>query len=388
MTTNTTATSAVRAMIANWSGSAFSEMQDAYRPPDRKNPRWFQWDKHSLRIRYPRPNSTPVPRENDFPPPGWRETATAIWVALPANDSDIFPRVARTESPKHATLAARCTPTLAWREARKPREPLSTNWLLPDNDNEDGDEPGRNPDRTHNAGPSPDALVVAYKKGKLRFSNGEHREKCYVLKNDKAVRGDVLMPAGALLNYPDKPGELLGPEPNPEAMVRTATYWASMFKVDRDTVVETDEDGNEKPRFIPAGRRKKRKVLITREEQQELMASAPRPAVTYCKPGLPCGSDTVGDSFVGMHITSTKGRQPPERWQDTADELARQAEFEAWCKALPPEQQKALDIATTAANFREVGEAFGHEGKTAERQGKKLLLAANDNSAEILKKVA
>ena len=61
---------------------------------------------------------------------------------------------------------------------------------------------------------------------------------------------DIRMPAGALLRYPDAPGALLGPEPNVEEMVRTATYWAELLKVDRDTVVDTDEDGNEKPRFI------------------------------------------------------------------------------------------------------------------------------------------
>jgi hypothetical protein len=46
--------------------------------------------------------------------------------------------------------------------------------------------------------------------------------------------------------------------------------------------------------------------------------------------------------------------------------------------------EKVMNLGLIAANFREIGEAFGKEGKNAERYGKRLLIAANNNSKKIL----
>jgi hypothetical protein len=141
-------------------------------------------------------------------------------------------------------------------------------------------------------------------------------------------------------------------------------------------------------RFKKAGRRKKRKVTMTKAEQHALYAEAKAngtlPPVAYCKPGLPTGTANLSDAFVGGWLSSTKGARPLDRWEDTSTEMARRAEFERWCAALPEEEQRALNVAGTAANFREVGEAFGSTGKSSERVGKRRLLAANDHLQEIM----
>jgi hypothetical protein len=348
-----------------------------------------------LPTRYERASGIPILRDNDCPPQGWRERATAIWAMLPANDSDIFDRPAVTEKPKLGHLADRLAPLLKWARARKPLPLAATNWLEADNDSYfDGEEPAPKPasNRERRIRPgSTDAelksFIKAYKDGKLRLSNGEQRESCYVMKNDKAVLSSVLMPTGAILYQPDKFGELLGSEPNPDEQARRLSYWTKLFA----KVVATDDDEGwknrheqelEPVRHIKAGRMR-RKVLFTAEDHQRLLAG-PRPPITYCKPGLPCGHDDIGAQFVGGWISQTKGKAGTERWQDVSDELSRQAELDRWANALPLEEQTALNLACTAANLQEIGEAFGKVGKNAERYGKKILLAANDNLQKVM----
>jgi hypothetical protein len=88
--------------------------------------------------------------------------------------------------------------------------------------------------------------------------------------------------------------------------------------------------------------------------------------------------------FAGAEIMATKGKAGVERWEDASDELSRQAEFDRWAAALGPKMEKVMNLGLIAANFREIGEAFGEEGKNAERYGKRLLIAANNNSKKIM----
>lgn len=262
---------------------------------------------------------------------------------------------------------------------------------MPDNDNYEEEGGGRptasDPERRLRPGDSEAEVrswIKSYETGKLKISNGKQRESCYVMKSGKAVRGSVRMPAGSVLNCPDKLGELLGPEPDEKEIARRRSYWTSLFgsaRAFRST--EYRAQVLEPVRHIKAGRMR-RKVRLTQSEQLEILATQPHPPVTYCRPGLPCGSENIADSFVGGWISATKGVRPLERWEDLSDELSRQTEFERWANALPPEEQKALNLASTAANFREIGEAFGKSGKNAERYGKKILLTSNDNLKKII----
>lgn len=374
--------------------------------------------------RHQRPKGTLVRMENDGPTAIWRASANAIWATLPANDSDIFSRTAKTESPRNGHLADSLALLLTWARMRAPLSLNGTNWFQADNDNYDGEEQSARPasnlerrmrpgssdaellsfirkagptaewrhaklggcsaielrpidvdyqkvaDKTDKAGRVKKSHNVIVRAGKLRIGNG------------KTVADGARVEEGTILHQEDRFGELLGPEPDPTEKVRSASYWASLFKVDRKTVIETDEDGNEKPRFIKVGKMR-RKVLFTAEDHAALLAG-PLPEVIRYPDGLPCGAPTISDNFVGGWMSNPKGKQPLERWEDISDEIARQQEFERWAAALPPEERKALNLAATAANFKEVGEALGKDGKTAERYGKKTLVAANDNLKKII----
>jgi hypothetical protein len=53
---------------------------------------------------------------------------------------------------------------------------------------------------------------------------------------------------------------------------------------------------------------------------------------------------------------------------------------------LRDEDRAVLDVAMEAKNMREIGITLGAWGKTAERKGKRALIAANDNIAAAIKK--
>ncbi|CAN7705589.1 hypothetical protein [Mesorhizobium sp. LjNodule214] len=377
--------------------------------------------------RRPRPVGMPHRRETDCPPIGWLEKAAAIWAALPGNDSDIFPRAASTESPKHRKLSTRLAPLLKWVGGRVGLSLDATNWLQADNDSYfDGEEatppPASNRERRMRPGSSDAELLsfiqkagpsTVWKHAKLdgggawelmatdadwttvvdkRDRHGKvvkshqtiARAGKLRIANGKTEAEGVRVEEGTILYQPDKFGELLGAEPAPAEAKRRIGYWTSLF----DTARAFDADHFSKQEIEPVRHKKtgrvRRKVLLTAAEQANILATQPHPPVTYCKPGLPCGHDDIGAQFVGGWISTTKGVQPPERWQDVSDELARQAEFERWAAALPPEQQEALNLACTAANFKEIGEAFGRNGKAAERYGKKIVLTANDNVKKVM----
>lgn len=359
-----------------------------------------------------------VRMENDGPTVGWLARAMAIWATLPANDSDIFDRAASTEKPKNGHLASDLGMLLTWARMRKPLDLDGTNWMRHDNDNyaEGEDRPASNLQRRMRPGSS-DAELKSYIEkagplgvrkharlggggaweveptdvtmqtvpddaGKLRIANGNTKIQTKSIEAGKTKIKMVRAEAGTILWQDDKFGEMLGPEPNPAEKVRSATYWSSLYKVDRSFLVETGEDGSEKLRFVPRGKMR-RKVRFTAEDHAVLLAG-PRPPVKKYPDGLPLGSEDIGASFVGGWISNPKGKQPPERWEDISDEMARQGEFERWAAALPANERKALNLATKAANLQEIGEAFGKLDKNAERFGKRILKAANDN----LKKLA
>jgi hypothetical protein len=46
--------------------------------------------------------------------------------------------------------------------------------------------------------------------------------------------------------------------------------------------------------------------------------------------------------------------------------------------------EKVMHLGLLAANFREIGEAFGKAGKNAERYGKDILIAANNNLKKVM----
>lgn len=73
---------------------------------------------------------------------------------------------------------------------------------------------------------------------------------------------------------------------------------------------------------------------------------------------------------VGVSMTAT------EHAVDFADPVSDEQERKRVRQAIGPHNAQILDHALTAANFSEIGERLGYEGKTAERRGKAALIAA------------
>lgn len=411
-----------RALAFRWRGGAFAPLPEEFRPPGSPDPCWptvairaaYQrmLDEDRLyEFRLPR-LGIPYLRPDDSPPAEWRERTAAIMATVPENDSDIFVRPAKTESPRHADLADRLRPLLYWARFRRRPSLLTTNWLQADNDEyAESGEPGRNVDRSHNYGPSPDALVKMAGKvqtpfrharlggggatehlplyserlGKLHFSVKGYsgtasptRQQVYI-HGSKRIVVDVPVPFGSLRFHDERPGELLGSEPDPAEVDRRREYWRRLMSYDREAMACRVF---EPVRHIKAGRIR-RKVMLTAADRAELLAG-PLPPVKHCKPGLPCGAEDIGASFVGGWMSNTKGKPGVERWEDHADDLAARSEFESWLRSMSPDDVLALDAATSAQNFTAVGALFGKTGKAAERAGKARLLAANDNLAVVM----
>lgn len=202
--------------------------------------------------------------------------------------------------------------------------------------------------------------------GTLRIASGE------------AFVGKHRVEAGTILHQDDRFGETMGPKRGKKEraeLERSNIYFRRLMSFDPATGTHAVSVGTFE--FKKAGK-VRREVIITAEERAAIFAG-PLPPVTYCPPGLPCGGPRLADNFLGGWASATKGRQTPERWQDLADEMARQEEFKAWWKQLPADERKALRTAMKRPTLKAVGEAFGKTGKNAERAGKKILVAANQN---------
>lgn len=252
--------------------------------------------------------------------------------------------------------------------------PNSSAWLKADNDNEpleddDGERQAPNIQSRIRPGYSYEELrsyIRRFKAGGLRVASG------------KTYNGKHRIEAGTVLDRPEKFGEVLGPRRGKKERAeaeRSNNYFRRLMSFDPATGTHAVSVGRFE--FKRAGK-VRRKVLMTAEERATLLAG-PLPPITYCPPGLPCGGPRLADNFLGGWASATKGTQPPERWQDLADEIARQEEFKIWWRQLPAEERKALETAMKRPSLRAVGEALGKTGKTAERYGRKILVAANNN---------
>ena len=103
------------------------------------------------------------------------------------------------------------------------------------------------------------------------------------------------------------------------------------------------------------------------------------------RPALPCGSRRVIDSFVGHH--RAKGfAEMPDHTSEERDE--RQNENRELRSLVGADTEAVIDAALVAGNFSDIGEAQGHYGKTAERQGKRILREAAKNLSAAIEKLA
>lgn len=295
---------------------------------------------------------------------------------------------------RHASLAEQLKALLAFRNRPEgPIEPEHTNWsVIPANDNSDPEEVvDYGFERQLRITPSVEEIMRNVKSGptarnsdgqivrigKLRFSDGEQAERAYTHGPDGTlIQFDARMPAGAMLGTRDGLESQLGGKGYTDAELEQSNlYFAGML----DTI---------EPRYIKRTARRNGKSY-TADESRVMLAEAYAntpvlPPVAKLKAGLPCGGKRIADSFIGMQ-KGKKGESGAIAWQDISSSMAQREIWQETIAQLAAEDIKTLDAATEAKTMRQIGEAHGFFGKRAERMGKRILAAANDNLADAMK---
>jgi hypothetical protein len=275
-------------------------------------------------------------------------------------------------------------------------EPLQTNWsVVPANDNNPDEIEDLKHDRKRLVTPSvaeimknvatgdvernPAGQVVRI--GKLRFSDGTQTEKACRLTIDGGVEEYAArMPAGALLGSRDKVDVALGGDDNPQEVTESNQYFADMLDTKR-------------ARYLTGKKHKGPRVRMTADEARSELARAyantdmSKVTFTRCPDGLPCGSAKIADSFLGMQKTTCAGGGSM-MWQDIVAAMADRKEWFDAVDELKDEDRATLEAARSARNMSDLGTKAGYTGKQAERQGKRRLMAANDNLMAALRKAA
>jgi hypothetical protein len=346
----------------------------------------------------------------------WKKTA-------PPNDSDVIPaKPRRAAFPRHADLSKELQGLLFWRHINKEIQPLSTNWMVPDNDNDidkEDDEPRapvRSKECEHVIRPSVDELMkavenVEYDCRYRQIPGAEIPEECWPLarKNRPLPGPDVEYgeesKACAPLSGYVRPIARMG-------SIRFATEDSDQNgrnqSPTRGAIVSWHAGPNLRGQFpvddfgAPLGSHENQEDIDSSNQFfSDLLNAQPHRYITggICRriggpalpskdnrPALPCGSRRVSDSFIGHKISSEcddcRNDEPADEWivriQERSDIRAQLSTYDV----------KALDTAIHASNFQDIGEAFDFRGKTAERQGKRLLLAATSNLSALIDKVA
>jgi hypothetical protein len=274
----------------------------------------------------------------------WRKTA-------PANDSDIIPPPPRySGSSRHHELARALGVLLLWRCISEPVQPLSTNWLVPDNDNEyeDGDGPVR-------------ALSTSVEcEYVIRPSDGEINRALDGVTFEIRPDGRKVPVAGPNVEFgPEKPfswhSKITGLRL--EGKTRPVTRLGALRFSAADSV---GEGKNKTPG---------RGELLTWQAGPESYGRRISDAF-----GAPLGGVARG--------TDSSGFAEADEW------LIRNERLTTLRSQLSRDDAAALDTALHASTFRDVGQAFGFKGKTAERQGQQRLLTACKNLSNLIDREA
>lgn len=303
-------------------------------------------------------------------------------------DCDIIPPPPRrSASPRHSGLADELKPLLMWRDLMRPTEPLQTNWLVADNDNDPPDEDsGTDRPQTPSVEcewevrPTPDEIMdavagvvfevrfglgkipvggdmesvkprtggarVTSRLGKLRFAT----EDRLLHDKDAPCRGSLLSNPG--YRVVDKPG---------------TPYGAKAKSHDKDIAASNEHFA---------------KLL---NAQPHRVDGVPANANDN-RPALPCAGESIAESFLGCRVSGATPQ--PEYTASPHDVLANAQEAALVKSKLSPKDAELLDLAVQTENFAVLGESLDYVGKNAERQGKRHLLAVTKKLVPILQEIA
>ncbi len=299
---------------------------------------------------------------------------------------------------RHGSLAEQLDALLTFATApdHEP-EPIQTNWTItPANENNPEDVAELKTERLWNISPSVEEMMrqvhagpvhrndvgKIVRIGRLRFSDGTQTEQAMKVTIDgKVVTFQDRMPTGAMLGTVDKERAQRGGDENPQELTDSNDYFAEMLKT-------------RKGRYVTASRKRQPRQQISREEAKRILAEAYAKAgdvsklITRYPDGLPCGSQKVADSFIGMRKTTCAGGGSMA-WQDIVTAKADQKDWFDALDALKATDREVLEAARTATNYADIGMSIGQSSEYARRKGgKRVLKAANDNLMAIIGKIS
>jgi hypothetical protein len=218
--------------------------------------------------------------------------------------------------------------------------------------------------------------------GKLRFSDGTQHERAYTLGPDgDVIRYQRRAESGAMLHTREQVEAMLGGRGYSDADLHNSNaYYADVL-------------GTQPARYIKRTKRRNGPSMTAEQSRANLAQAIANtevmPPITKCAPGLPCGTERVGDCFVG-YLKPATGKTGSVAWEDFGQTIENAKVWRRVRQALRSGDKAALDAAMTAQSLEDVGVAVGQSLEYARRKGgKRALLAANDNlSAAINKHVA
>lgn len=211
--------------------------------------------------------------------------------------------------------------------------------------------------------------------GKLRFSDGGQHERCTMSGIDGTpVVGMARMPTGAMLGAKEVQERPLGGSGVSNG--ESNAWFCEMF-----------DCANRQ--YVPSGKRRKGRVY-SRDEAAAMLAKAiantpTMPKVHHCEDGVALGSARIADNFIGMK-KSPKGNGGAIAWQDLSDKIAEREMYLDAERELSEKDRAVVDRLRTAKSYAEVDPGGSIRG--AQKRGKRMLLAANSNLMDAIKKLS
>lgn len=102
---------------------------------------------------------------------------------------------------------------------------------------------------------------------------------------------------------------------------------------------------------------------------------------------LPAAPKRLADLFIGCKTADCHGGGS-QAWSDISTALVDKEQWTAAMAQLSKSDVVSLNAVRHARTYADIGKAHGHSGSYAEKAGKRLLMAANDNLGSIIKKLA
>lgn len=314
------------------------------------------------------------------------------------------------EQPRHAKYAKRLAGLLFWKRiGGGSHDPLSTNWIVPANDNDEGGT-DISSDCLYEIRPTVNELLRSFELGGEDFS--EPYKAPWPLTGQVARKsraggltiatesGSVDRPLGSIIGWTTTAGkngwrpheQYVKPKGGNESKkaaedVRASNeFFATMFSTTPHRYIRGKTRRTVKrwpPYDLPRELRG-----ITPLARARAWAGLPHIEIDS-RPALPCGTRLAADSFIGHRVTKQVHQHviptnsPADRAESIEDETAI-------ISAVVQQDTEILDRATNGfcRNFAELGEILGHTGKTAERAGRRALLRAADNLQKAINKIA